>query len=174
MVTLVKQNLKKNKEIYNDVVKKMRELISTDVPITHVGSTVIPNMYGKNIVDILIGAKDLVELEELSTRVCMLGFYGSKKNKKGDIYKFFASSEEETKSGDVHIHLALMDTDRYKDFIIIKDYLLNNKEEAKQYSNFKRNLLANGHDVRSDYKKLKSDYVSALILRAKDNRNSND
>ena len=36
-----------------------------------------------------------------------------------DIYQFFASRKEETKSGDIHIHLVVKNTDRYKEFIIL-------------------------------------------------------
>lgn len=67
MVELVRQNLKENRKIYKDIVKLLREKINKNVKIDHVGSTAIPkpNMYGKNIIDILVGAKDSKELEEL-------------------------------------------------------------------------------------------------------------
>ena len=166
MVELVRQNLKENKKIYNSVVKVLRKVIDKNVPIDHVGSTVIPNMYGKNIIDVLIGAKNLKEIEDLTNIISSLGFYGSKKNR-DDVYRFFASTEKETKSGNIHIHLVLLETDRYKDFIILKDYLLNNKKEAKEYSKLKRHLLRNGYEDRKEYKRIKSEYVSNLIIRAK-------
>lgn len=166
MVELVRQNLRENKKIYNNVVRGLRKVIAKNVPIDHVGSTAIPNMYGKNIIDILIGAKDLKEIDKLTDIISSSGFYGSKKNK-DDIYRFFASTEEETKSGDIHIHLVILDTDRYKDFITLRDYLLNNKEEVKEYSKFKKELLKKGYEDRKDYKKIKSEYVSNLIIRAK-------
>lgn len=169
MVELVRQNLKNNKKIYNSTVNLLRKKINKNVPIDHVGSTAISNMYGKNIIDILVGAKDSKELEELTNIISSIGFYGSKKNK-DDVYRFFASTKEETKSGDIHIHLALLETDRYKDFIILKNYLLSNKEEAKEYSNFKRKLVKKGYENRKDYKKIKSEYVSNLIIRAKNTK----
>lgn len=169
MVELVRQNLKENRKIYKDTVKILRKEINKNVPIDHVGSTVIPNMYEKNIIDILVGAKDLKELEELTNIISSIGFYESKKNK-DDSYRFFASTKEETKSGDIHIHLALLETDRYKDFIILKNHLLCNKEEAKEYSNLKKKLVKKGYEDRKDYKKIKSEYVSNLITRAKNTK----
>ena len=50
MVDLVKQNFSKNKKLYNQIEKELREKLGKDYPITHVGSTAIPNMYGKNII----------------------------------------------------------------------------------------------------------------------------
>lgn len=166
MVELERQNKKVNTKIYTSVVKKLRKKIGKEVPIDHVGSTAIPNMYGKNIIDILIGAQNEEELEELTIKLKELGYFPGR-NSTGMIYRFFASTEEETKSGDIHIHLVIIDSDRYRDFLILKKYLLKNKEERKNYSNLKKELIKNGHFVREDYKSVKSEYVSALLDRAR-------
>ena len=168
MVILERQNKKENTRIYNKTLKKLRSKINNTIPINHVGSTAIPNMYGKNIIDILIGAKDLEEIEKLSKIIIDLGYFPGN-NSKG-AYRFFASTKEETKSGDIHIHLALINTDRYKDFLILKEYLLNNKEEVRNYSNLKKELIKDGYSLREDYKKIKSEYVSKLLERAKNNK----
>ena len=151
MVELKRQNIKENKKVYKDILIKLREELGNDVTINHVGSTAIPNMYGKNIIDILIGAKNLQNLEDLSDKIKKMGFYPGKNN--SGSYRFFANTEEETKSGDIHIHLSIINSDRYKDFLILKEYLLNNKEEVKNYSNFKKEIIKCESDKREDYKK---------------------
>lgn len=166
MVDLVRQNLKNNKHEYNKVKKILKKQLPSDVPINHVGSTAIPNMYGKNIIDILIGAKDLSQFENISKVLENNNFIGSQKSK-DDIYQFFASTEKETSSGDIHIHLVITNTERYNDFIILRNYLLNNKQEAQAYSNFKKNLIKNGVIDRKEYKALKSKYVDELLIRAR-------
>lgn len=171
MVELERQNKKVNTKIYNRVLKKLRQVMDREVPIDHVGSTAIPNMYGKNIIDILIGAKDENELEDLTIRLKELGYFPGR-NSTGMIYRFFASREEETKSGDVHIHLVIIDSDRYRDFLTLKKYLLKNKEERRNYSNLKKDLIKDGHFVREDYKAVKSEYVSALLERARKDINN--
>lgn len=167
MVILEKQNKKVNDKLYKNILKKLRTVIEVNVPIDHVGSTVLPRMYGKNIIDILIGARTNEEMDALSNKIIELGYFpGSKRT--GYIYRFFASTEEETKAGDIHIHLAKVDSDRYKDFLILKNYLLKNKKEKTDYSNFKKNILKTGHNVRDDYKLIKSEYVSKLLDRARE------
>lgn len=47
MVELHRQNLKDNKKIFQKVKKELRTLIPKNMPINHVGSTILPNMYGK-------------------------------------------------------------------------------------------------------------------------------
>lgn len=165
MVDLVRQNLKFNKKIYKNIEKQLRKDLSKTISIEHVGSTAIPNMYGKNIIDILIGAKDNEEFKKIKIVLEKNNFIGS--NSKEDIYQFFASTSNETKSGDIHIHLVIKNTQRYLDFIILRDYLLNNKEEVKAYSNFKKSLIKDGIIDRKDYKVKKSLYVISLLERAR-------
>ena len=166
MVKIVKQNFRKNKKIFKSMQKQLKRDLNEEIQIEHVGSTAIPNMYGKNIVDILIGAEDINEFNYIERVLEKNGFYGSKKSKNKE-YQFFASRTEETKGGDVHIHLTLKETQRYKDFILLRNYLLNNKNERVEYSNFKRNLINNKIDEREKYKKAKSEYVSKLIQNAR-------
>lgn len=165
MVELVRQNFKTNKKIYNETKHNLRKKLDKSIPIEHVGSTAIPNMYGKNIIDILIGAKNIDEFKYISNILKDMRYISSDKSKT-DIYTFFASTSDETKSGDIHIHLVLINTKRYKDFLILRNYLLEQKEEAKNYSNFKKELIKSKITDRNEYKNIKSKYVSDLIDRA--------
>lgn len=124
-------------------------------------------MIGKNIIDILIGVKNEKEMDEFTDKLKEIGFFPGKKSI-GYTYRFFASREEETKAGDIHIHLANIDSDRYKDFLILKNYLLNNKEERENYKKIKEEIIENGNDIRNDYRNIKSKYVTDLLIRARE------
>jgi GrpB-like predicted nucleotidyltransferase (UPF0157 family) len=142
MVKLVKQNFLKNRKLYNNVKQKLIKKLNEDIPINHVGSTSIPNMYGKNIIDVLIGAKDDIQFRAIANMLIDEGYFAS--DAKDKIYQFFSSTEKETGSGDTHIHLVISNTERYKEFLILKDYLLNNKSEALAYSNYKKEIIGKG------------------------------
>ena len=166
MVELIKQDFDKNKKIYQNIERELRTKIPINVPITHVGSTAIPNMYGKNIIDILIGAKNKKQFDEIAKELIDCGFIPSN-NSQSDVYQFLASKKEETGSGDIHIHLVMENTNRYLDFIILKKYLLANKEEALAYSNYKKQIISRGITERKEYKSIKSEYVTKLLERAR-------
>ena len=166
MVDLVKQNLKEKKKIFNNIKRELRKELSMDIPIEHVGSTAIPYMYGKNIIDILIGAEDIREFAHIKKVLEDHNFIGSEKSR-DEIYQFFASSFNETGSGDVHIHLVIKNTQRFLDFLILRDYLLKNRKEVRAYSNLKKKIIKDGIIDRKDYKKQKSEYVSNLLNRAR-------
>lgn len=171
MVTLVKQNYLENKKLYNEIEKNLREELGASIPITQVGSTAIPNMYGKNIIDILVGAKNSEEFEKIIKILEEKGFVASKKSR-DEVYQFFSSTASETGSGDIHIHLVISDTERYLDFIILKEYLIQNKDEAQKYSDFKNEIITKGITDRKEYKAIKSEYVTDLLARAKEWYNS--
>ena len=167
MVELEEQNYNQNVREYNAIKEQLKKQINKEIEISHVGSTSIPSIkYGKNIIDILIGAKDKKEFAEIAKILESINYIPSEKSKTEE-YQFFASTNEETKSGDIHIHLVLKDTNRYKEFILLKEYLLENKKEAIAYSNFKQKLIAEKINDRKEYKRLKSEYVTKMIEKIK-------
>ena len=167
MVILEKQNYNQNLRLYNEIKEQLKKQINKEIEITHVGSTSIQSIkYGKNIIDILIGAKDKKEFAEIAKILENINYIPSDQRKTEE-YQFFASTNEETKSGDIHIHLALKDTNIYKEFILLKEYFLENEKEAIAYSNFKQKLIEEKINDRKEYKRLKSEYVTKMIEKIK-------
>lgn len=164
MVELIKQNYYENKNKFKQLKEQLKNVVG-NAPITHVGSTALPNMIGKNIIDILIGAQNEKEFEQLKKAITEFGFLPSK-NSATEIYQFFASSSGETGNGDTHIHLGIIGTKRYEDFIILKKYLLDNADEATHYAEIKQNIVKNITTDRKEYRTKKGEYVTELIKRA--------
>ena len=169
MVELEVQDYEKNKRAYKLVEDDIKVMLGENVHVDHVGSTAIPDMCGKNIIDVLVGAEDSEEFDVFKQKIENMGYFASQ-NSKSEIYQFFASKQGETGSGDTHIHLVVMGTDRYEDFLTLRDYLFHNKKEAEDYMNHKKKLIELGVTDRKQYRATKSEYVSALIERARENR----
>ena len=75
IVTLEKQNLKENTNIFKRELKKLRKDLDINIPIDHVGSTTLPYMYGKNIIDILIGARNIEEMNYITSIIKKYNYY---------------------------------------------------------------------------------------------------
>ena len=168
MVELKVQDYNENKKLFLETKIELEEVLGSDCLIEHVGSTAIPNMQGKNIVDVLVGAENKSQFKEHLSVLERFGFVPSINSNTTDIYRFFASKKGETASGDVHIHLVVKNTDRFDDFIVLRDYLLASPQEAQDYSLFKQKLIGSGIVDRKEYKATKAKYVSELIFRAKE------
>ena len=165
MVEIVKQNYHDNKVKFKKIKKELLNILDNKCIINHVGSTAIPRMCGKNIIDILIGVSTIQELEEASKVLENNSYYIGKSSTVR--YHFLASSKEETKSGDIHLHLAIINEKRYNNFLYLKDYLLDNPDISKEYMNYKMDLIKKYGIDRSKYRKIKSGYVNKLIKEAR-------
>lgn len=131
---------------YSDILKqrfvneknRIKSLIPNNITIEHVGSSAV-GIGGKNIVDILVGVSDKMEMRNIRDILVKNGYHEGNDNHDNRI--FLASREEETKEGDFHIHICLASSDSYKDFIILRDFLITNPYKAYEYLEKNMNLL---------------------------------
>lgn len=70
-------------------------------------------------------------------------------------------------AGDIHIHIAVADTARHDDFLLLRDYLRAHPEEAKAYAAAKYAIVRDTNGDRGQYKLRKSKCVAELLGRAR-------
>ncbi len=121
--------------------------------IEHVGSSAV-GVGGKNIIDILIGVSDKDEMFKIRDILKTNGYFEGYDSHDDRI--FLASSENETGDGDFHIHICPITYNSYKDFILLRDFLISNPEKSKEYYNKKIELANKAGFDRQKYKTLKS------------------
>jgi GrpB-like predicted nucleotidyltransferase (UPF0157 family) len=127
--------------------------------IHHVGSTAVPGLAAKPIVDILVGVDDLP-----SSRACfsLLEPLG---------YVHFPYLAEEMhwfcKPGPArrshHLHLAPTNSARFADEICFRDLLRSDSELASRYARLKRELAARHRLDRDAYTEAKGEFVRAAL-----------
>ena len=132
--------------------------------IEHVGSSAV-GIGGKNIVDILIGVSDKDEMLKDRDILKENGYFEG--HDSHDDRVFLASSENETGDGDFHIHICPITCNSYRDFIILRDFLISNPEKSKEYYNKKIELANKAGFDRQKYKTLKSQYLTKLLSEIK-------
>ena len=153
--------------VFTRMKNKLAPMLADGSQIHHVGSTAVLGLDGKNILDILISAKDNKHMNELRDKLVAIGYFPSLKPSSRQDYIFLASRREETSEGDIHIHFAVADTETHNNFLIIRDYLRSRNDEADQYSSIKYQYAKQANYDRSAYKKLKAAYVDKLLRRAR-------
>lgn len=134
------------------------------VAIHHIGSTSIPGIYAKPIIDLLAEVRDISEVDDQSAAMKSLGYevmgefgiwgrrYFRKDDQKGirthHLHAFAAGSAEVVR------HMAF------------RDYLAAHPEEAQKYSELKRKL-AEEHALNSDkYVDGKDGFIKEMDRRA--------
>jgi len=145
--------------------KKILLSILNDINITrieHIGSTSIPNIYAKNIVDILIEITEedyLKSIDVLKTHNYMLMYQERTRA---------AFNKGYTKSGFAkkvfHIHLR---NNGDNDELYFRDYLIEFPKIAKEYEKLKLDLWRKFEHDRDGYTNAKSDFVKRYTFKAK-------
>ena len=134
--------------------------------VEHVGSSAV-GIGGKNIIDILIGVSDQDEMLRIRDILKENGYFEGH-DSHGDRI-FLASSKNETGDGDFHIHICPITCNSYKDFILLRDFLISNPEKSKEYYNKKIEFANKAGFNRQKYKTLKSQYLTKVLSEIKTN-----
>ncbi len=128
--------------------------------IHHVGSTAIPGLGSKGIIDILIGIDNWKQATEIVERLKKIGFLHVHLKEKGRI---FLSKKTGLSLSNVHIHIAIKQSKAYKELLFFRDYLKKNKKEAKNYYNLKKFWLKKSNGDRKKYGELKNEYINKIL-----------
>lgn len=110
--------------------------------IQHVGSTSIPAIKAKPIIDIAVAVENLGDVLELASELNKAGFY-YRPNANLHEQLLFACGNYYDGTGDLQthfIHVVLFDSMNWINYINFRDYLNRNAEVAKQYENLKISL----------------------------------
>lgn len=134
--------------------------------ISHIGSTAIPGIAAKPVIDILIeiahGDCDRTTIKELMEAhgyICM-----SLSDKRMSFNKGYTPRGYADKVFHIHVHAP---GDR--DEILFRDYLIAHPDTAKEYERLKLSLLpAYTHD-RDGYTEAKTEFIRRIISKAKGN-----
>ena len=155
---------------YDEEVKAISSLVPEKyiTQISHIGSTAIPNIQAKNIVDILLEVPSEKELEPVknilveNNWLCM-----SEKVKRISLNKGYTKQGFADKVFHLHIRVA-----GDNDEIYFRDYLIENGDIAKQYEKLKLQLWKEFEHDRDGYTDAKSDFIRKYTKIARERHKS--
>jgi len=152
-------------ESYLEEEKKLKEVLKDIlIEIEHVGSTSIPNLKSKPIVDIAIAVKDLGEVEKYAKDLEDAGYnFRYDNGVKGEYLVRKGPEENRTH----YIHIVELNSEKWLNFILFKRHLLNNPEVVKEYENLKVELSEKFSDDRKSYTAAKNEFIASIIEKEK-------
>lgn len=154
---------KKFSEIFQKEKRSILKILS-DVEIHHIGSTAVPNLGGKGMIDIMIAIKDWRKNKSTVNLLKELGFTHIHPEEKRRI---FLSRIGPTKYGDIHIHLVEKNSEGYREMLFFRDYMRTHEKEAQEYLKTKQQSLKKYKADRNKYTISKEKYIKEILKRVK-------
>ncbi|AFY49121.1 hypothetical protein Nos7524_3324 [Nostoc sp. PCC 7524] len=134
------------------------------VAVHHIGSTAIPQIYAKPIIDILVEVKEITKVDEQSSAIEALGYevmgeYGIPGR------RYF---RKHNKAGvrTHHIHTFAVGSADIKRHLAFRDYMIAHVEDAQKYSELKRELAKKYPDDIEGYMDGKDGFIQEMERKA--------
>lgn len=113
---------------------------SSIIAIHHVGSTAIPGILAKPIIDILVEATDLGKVDERKTGMESLGYEAL--GEFGIPGRRYFRKDDDGGLRTHHVHIFLAGTPEVMRHLAFRDFLIGHPEWARRYSDLKKSLVA--------------------------------
>lgn len=136
------------------------------IDIQHIGSTAIPSIHAKPIIDIAVGVHDLDDIMPYVETLKNRHYIFRGKDVPGQI--LFVKGDVEKGTRTHHVHVVKWNGIEWNNYINFRDYLNAFPEKAKVYDMCKLNLAKQFPKDRSSYTNGKQTLVSALLEEAKE------
>jgi GrpB-like predicted nucleotidyltransferase (UPF0157 family) len=150
-------------------------LVNLPVSIEHIGSTAIPQLAAKPIIDIDIVYDNRTAFDELKIRLAKIGYChaGNQGITGRDVFKRDKTAGRHTILDSIvhHLYVCPADSEELQRHISFRDYLIGNEEARVQYQRLKYEIAAEADQERKKYAQLKEvkakEFVNTIIAKAK-------
>jgi GrpB-like predicted nucleotidyltransferase (UPF0157 family) len=152
-------------ERFSAVRSRVRDALGTRaLGIEHIGSTAVPGLAAKPIVDVLVTVADVEDEAAYAPALVAAGF-PQRVREPG--HRMFRTPER-----DVHVHVYEPSAPAVADYLDLRDWLRRSASDRTLYAETKRALATRQWTDMNDYADAKSDVISAILTRAKGWRSS--
>lgn len=141
---------------------KLQDHLGTDVIIEHIGSTAVPGLGGKGIIDIMVGIpRGKFSFPEIIKKLEKAGW---EHREKADSFEriFFRKDLPDKIDGirRYHLHLTYIGSNDWTQAMRFRDNLTNNADLRNEYETLKKNAVKNANQEGEVYRKLKEPFIN--------------
>ena len=137
-------------------------LAAVDVDVEHIGSTSVPGLAAKPIVDIVVAVADITAEEDYLDGLLAAGYELRVREPGHRLVR--------TPTRDVHVHVYERGNAAVHEYLLFRDHLRTNADDRALYEGVKRALLSQQWNDMNDYADAKNDVILAIKTRARSAR----
>jgi GrpB-like predicted nucleotidyltransferase (UPF0157 family) len=134
------------------------------VTIDHIGSTAIPHIYAKPIIDILVEVNDISKVDELCSAMTALSY--EVMGEFGIPGRRYFRKDDVTGTRTHHVHTFEVGSLAVKRHLAFRDYMIAHPETAQRYSELKRQLAKQYPNDINGYMDGKDGFIKEIEKKA--------
>lgn len=151
-------------EVAVQTIKTLKSILGDDaIDIQHIGSTAIPAIKSKPIIDIAVGVTDFDRIMSHNEQLQQEGIFYRGSDVEHQLLYVMGDMENDTRTH--HIHILKWNGTEWKNYIHFRDYLNANENVALQYQKLKEELESKYADDRGAYTRQKQNMINSILNR---------
>jgi GrpB-like predicted nucleotidyltransferase (UPF0157 family) len=127
--------------------------------IEHIGSTAVPGIEAKPIIDVLVTVDEVEDEARYLPAIVELGY---ELRVREDRHRMFRPA-----SRDAHVHVCAEGGREQHDYLLLRDWLRHSAEDRGAYAGLKRKLAIEDWPDVNYYARAKSPLISEILARAR-------
>ena len=154
-------------KLYEEEEKLLKEAAgSLIIDMQHVGSTSVPGLVSKSIIDIAVTVKTLKEGEKCIEPFTVIGYeYKLDNVTEGILHHYFSKGGYHNRTH--HIHVEEWNSKLWYNHILFRDYLRAHSDVMNEYAKLKIQLAEKFPLDRVSYRAGKDEFIESIIEIAK-------
>ncbi len=152
------------KSLFKHERKSLKRQLDPGIKIEHVGSTSIPGVPAKPIINIVIGYSD-DNVKETIFKILQSCDYEDMGEKGKKNHRFFAKGPDDNRTH--YIHVTKINSEGWDEYVLFRDFLLQDKDAREEYNALKIKLAEKYSDKRELYTEGKSKFITDILTKAK-------
>jgi GrpB-like predicted nucleotidyltransferase (UPF0157 family) len=145
---------------FEELAARVRAALgATSLAVEHIGSTAVPGLGAKPIIDILVVVDDVNDEARFVTPLQDAGFVLRVREPGHRVMRAPAR--------DVHLHFYEPGADAIQDYLSLRDWLRSHPEDSQLYEATKRELATRRWDDMNYYAEAKSEVITEILGRAR-------
>ena len=133
------------------------------VDIQHVGSTAVPGLISKPIIDVAIAVNSHEAISAVVKRLPDIGYIDKGDQGANGGYLLVRESEPDVRT--FHIHVVEKNDVQWQNYIIFRDCLRRDANVRKEYAKLKKNLALKYPKDRDSYTRGKEQFIRIVLVK---------
>lgn len=155
--------------LYEEEKRRILEAVGHKASaIEHIGSTAVPGLGGKPIIDMMAGVHQSTEADECVPLLRDLGYRDVTPEPDEPDWHYCLSKPyqgETAKLENFHLHFVKFMSDHWKRHLFFRDFLRTHPDVAKQYYKLKKKLATKYGSNRIGYTEAKTSFIESITAQ---------